>query len=290
MKNLSYGKEARPTPIIVLGWFSADIIKRTLISINLMEGIKPEIYFVENKSVNSNKIKKIIESTPNIKGYIQYKENFAANIWKTTLEYFFDKIDSEYVTLTDGDYMYGCNSMLNQYKYLDSQKDIGIISQRRSLVGVNSYWRELIVQYWNGGIINGEETDVYSRNIRNGFLLTTAKKSDWQTYIDTINAKTLKIETHAFGNPRAREYRCPLFFDTDMYNFFETVLGKKSIKIKIDPSYHLTDEEHNDPDSEYNKAKGQFGYESSWSTYQNDPDFYHNKFYPDGSLKYKVII
>ena len=114
MKNLSYGKEARPTPIIVLGWFSADIIKRTLISINLMEGIKPEIYFVENKSVNSNKIKKIVESTPNIKGYIQYKENFAANIWKTTLEYFFDKIDSEYVTLTDGDYMYGCNSMLNQ--------------------------------------------------------------------------------------------------------------------------------------------------------------------------------
>ena len=50
MKNLSYSKEARPTPIIVLGWFSADIIKRTLISINLMEGIKPEIYFVENKS------------------------------------------------------------------------------------------------------------------------------------------------------------------------------------------------------------------------------------------------
>ena len=84
--------------------------------------------------------------------------------------------------------------------------------------------------------------------------------------------------------------RVALFFDTDMYNFFETVLGKKSIKIKIDPSYHLTDEEHNDPDSEYNKAKGQFGYEGSWATYQNDPDFYHDKFYPDGSLKYEVII
>ena len=290
MRDLVYNKEVRPTPIIVLGWFSADIIKKTFLSINLMEGIRPEIYFVENKSVNSNKIKRIIESTPNIKGYIQYKQNFAASIWKITLEYFLDKIDSEYVTLTDGDYMYGCNSMLNQYQYLDSQKDIGIISQRRSLVGVNGYWRELITQYWNGGIINGEETDSYSRNIRNGFLLTTARKSDWQTYIDTINARTLKFETHAFGNPMAREYRCPLFFDTDMYNFFETVLGKKSIKIKIDPSYHLTDEEHNDPDSEYNKAKGQFGYESSWSTYQNDPDFYHNKFYPDGSLKYKVII
>ena len=161
MRDLVYNKEVRPTPIIVLGWFSADIIKKTLLSINLMEGIRPEIYFVENKSVNSNKIKRIIESTPNIKGYIQYKQNFAASIWKITLEYFLDKIDSEYVTLTDGDYMYGCNSMLNQYQYLDSQKDIGIISQRRSLVGVNGYWRELITQYWNGGIINGEETDFY---------------------------------------------------------------------------------------------------------------------------------
>ncbi len=280
----------KKTSIIVLGWFSPSIIRRTLSSINLLEGINAEIYFVENKSINSKEIEKIVRSNKNVKGYIQFKENFAANIWKITLEHFFNQIDTEHVTLTDGDYMYGCNSMLNQHDYIDSRKDVGIISQRRNLVGVNGYWRELITQYWNGGIIDGEETDFYSRNIRNGFLLTTAKKSDWQTYINAVNSQTLRFETHAFGNPMAREYRSPLFFDTDMYNFFEMVLGKKSICIKTDGAYHLTDEEHNDPDSEYNKAKGSFGYENSWGSYQGNPDFYHNKFYPDGSLKYEVII
>lgn len=290
MEKLIHEKKVEPTPIIVLGWFSPSIIKRSLLSINLMEHIKPEIYFVENKSINSDKIKEIVTSTPNVKGYIQFKENFAANVWKITLEHFFKQIKEEYVTLTDGDYIYGCDSMLRQRELFSKDSLIGIVSQRRSLVGVNGYWRQLITEYWDNGRINNEENDYYSRNIRNGFLLTTARKSDWQTYINTINDKSLKFETHAFGDPRVREYRCPLFFDTEMYNFFENVLGKKSISIKIDGAYHLTDEEHNDPDSEYNKAKGEFGYQNSWGSYQENSDFFHNKFYPDGSLKYEVII
>ena len=278
------------TPIIVLGWFSPSIIKRSLLSINLLEHIKPEIYFVENKSINSDKIKEIVTSTPNVKGYIQFKENFAANVWKIALEHFFDQIKEEYVTLTDGDYVYGCNSMLRQREFFSKDPLVGIVSQRRSLVGVDGYWRQLITEYWDNGRMHNEENDHYSRNIRNGFLLTTARKSDWLVYIDSINKQKILFHTHVLGNASIRQYRPPLFFDTDMYRFFEIVLQKKSISIKIDGAYHLTDEEHNDPDSEYNKAKGEFGYENSWGGYQENPGFYHNKYYDDGQLKYEVII
>ena len=54
--------------VIVLGWLTPEIIKRSLASINRLENVNPKIYFAEQRSKNSDKIKELILSTPNVEG------------------------------------------------------------------------------------------------------------------------------------------------------------------------------------------------------------------------------
>ena len=128
----------RKFSVIVLGWLSYDIIKNCLRSINLLEGVSPQIYFAENKSKNSDKIKELVLNTENIKGYIQYKENFAANTWKVTLEHFLPKIEEQLITITDGDYIFDVDAMDTQYALFEKYNDVGITSQKKSYLGLHA--------------------------------------------------------------------------------------------------------------------------------------------------------
>jgi hypothetical protein len=282
-------------PIVVLGWLSYDIIKACLTSINLLEGINPQIYFVENKSKNSDKIKEMVLSTNNIKGYIQYKENFAANAWKTSLEHFLPRIKEEFVTITDGDFIFDVDAMTTQYELFKKDSEVGITSQRRSFVGLHGVGHKAInvkiaydmwINQYNPTIIS----PFLRRGIFNSILLTTARKSDWQHFIDRINHRDILMSTHALDNRAEEQYRSPLFADADIYRYFEIVLGKKSLIYSGMPAYHLTDEHSKDPASEYSIEKEKFGYERSWGDYGNNSEFYHNKFYPDGNLKFDEIV
>ena len=289
------GGEKRNCPIVVLGWLSCDIIKACLNSINLLEGVNPQIYFVENQSKNSDKIKELVLSTPNVKGYIQYKENFAANVWKTSLDHFLPQIDEEFITITDGDYIFNVDAMTSQYELFDQDDQVGVTSQRRSFVGLHGIGHKpnsikLVYDIWIGQNTTEVISPLLSRCTFNSMLLTTARKSDWLKFIDCIQNRHVTMSTHALANRNEEQWRPPLFADADLYKFFEIVLTKKSLVYSGFPAYHLTDEHDVDPKSEYSIEKEKFNYQKSWGDYENNYEFYHNKFYADGSLKFTEII
>ena len=80
-------------------------------------------------------------------------------------------------------------------------------------------------------------------------------------------------------------------------------MQKKSFIIESDPAYHITDERDHDSNSEYSKLKKEnryldpsendlgFSFVSvdHFEEYENDVDYFHDKFYEDGSLKYNII-
>ena len=284
----------RNFPIIVLGWLTPDIIKRCLASVNGLSGVNPQIYFAENHSVNSQDIEELIAKTPNIKGHIRMKENHGASVWKIILDHFFQNIDEEFVTITDGDYIFDVEAMEKQYELFDKYDDIGIISQRRSLLGMDKRMKWMVL----GGYASSNREDERNykisqsrRSTFNGMSLTTARKKDWQAFIDCVNNRHISFETWSICQPGGQpEYRPPVFWDTDLYPFFETVLNKRSFVIEETPSYHITDEYENDTESEYYKEKHRYGYRASWEAYLNDLEYYHSKSYPDGTLKYEIII
>lgn len=285
----------RKFPVIVLGWLSYDIIKNCLRSINLLEGVSPQIYFVENKSKNSDKIKELILNTENIKGYIQYKENFAANTWKVTLEHFLPKIKEQIVTITDGDYIFDVDAMDTQYSLFEKYDDVGITSQKRSYLGLHAKGASFksirnCYNVWE----SQKNQHIINHSLRgghfNGMLLTTARKTDWQKFIDCVNRRDILMTTTSLNDARKEEYRPPLFWDGDVYRFFELVLGRRSLIVQSFPAYHLTDEYAIDPNSEYSIEKEKFNYEKSWDNYQEDFEYFHNNHYFNGELKFDIIL
>lgn len=301
----------RPFSVIVLGWLEPDILRRSLASINRLQRVKPKIYIAEQQSKNSNQMKDLVLSSKNVEGYIQMKENWAAASWKIIMEHFLPQIDDEFVTITDGDYIWDFYAMDRQYDLFQTYEDIGIVSQKRSLLGVSGYWKQAIMQGHTMATIpdkrNAEAAygEVGAARISiNGMNLTTARKKDWEKYIDIINNKSISFGTHRIGEPWVPEYRPPLFWDVDLYPFFEKVFKKASFVIEENTSYHITDEYENDPKSEYAIEKKVYGsaednregkfdgesYHSHWRDYQKDPDYFHNKFYDNGELKYEVIV
>lgn len=288
----------RNFPVIVLGWLSYDIIRNCLRSINLLEGVNPQIYFVENKSKNSDEIKELILNTENIKGYIQYKENFAASVWKTTLEHFLPKINEELVTITDGDYIFDVDAIDTQYALFEEYDNVGITSQKKSYLGLHQQnarredvrgWYEGLEAHRNQRIIN----PFLRRGIFNGLLLTTARKTDWQKFIDCVNRRDILMACDVLLPVRdasKSDYRPPLFIDGDLYRFFETVMGKQSLIVQAFPAYHLADEYDMDPNGEYSIEKDKFNYEKSWGIYAENFEYYHNSRYPNGELKFDIIL
>ena len=285
----------RNFPVIVLGWLSCDVIKSCLRSINLLEGVNPQIYFVENKSKNSDKIKELILNTENIKGYIQYKENFAASVWKTTLEHFLPKINEKLVTITDGDYIFDVDAIDTQYALFEERDNVGVTSQKRSMLGIHS---ALVDPQDMENSITAREarenqdttTPFLKRGTYNGVLLTTARKTDWQKFIDCINRRDILMGTVKLGDASTEEYRPPLFADGDLYRFFETVMGKQSLIVQAFPAYHLADEYDMYPSSEYSIEKEKSNYAKSLSLYAENFEYYHNSRYPNRELKFDIIL
>jgi len=95
--------------IVVLVFSEVDIIKTSFDSIHHEHF---DYFIIENKSINSNKIKEYFlekkDKFSNIVGYIQFEENISA----TAIDCFLKDFESfikqyEYLTITDGDfYMY----------------------------------------------------------------------------------------------------------------------------------------------------------------------------------------
>jgi len=283
--------------IIVLGWLTPDIIKRSLASINRFQNVNPHIYFAEQHSKNGNEIKDLVCSTPNVKGYIQMKENWAAASWKIIMEHFLPHIDDEFIAITDGDYIWDYYAAEKIVKTFNFYSDIGLVSQKRSLLGISRYWKGMVLQGMNQGTMPDERNakepwanEGMTRCLINGMNLTTARKSDWQKFITCINENNPSFGTHRIGEPWVSEYRPPLFWDVDLYPFFETVMHKSSFLLEEDLSYHITDEYENDLESEYSKEKKNYGYHGHWRDYQDDPDYFHSKSYPSGELKYEIIV
>ena len=285
----------RNFPIIVLGWFSCDIIRDCLRSINLLEGVNPQIYFVENKSKNSDKIKELILNTPNIRSYIQYKENFAANTWKVTLEHFLPKIEEKFITITDGDYIFDVDAMDTQYALFEKYDNVGITSQKRSYLGLHAKGNSFesvrhCYNAWEAQMNQHIISPSLKRGVFNSMLLTTARKTDWQKLIDCVNRRDILMATTSLNNAAEAQYRPPIFWDGDMYRFFEIVMGKQSLIVQTFPAYHLTDEHAMDPNSEYSIEKEKFNYEKSWSNYQENFEYFHDDHYPNGELKFNIIL
>ena len=107
--------------------------------------------------------------------------------------------------------------------------------------------------------------------------------------MEIINSKRISFETTSLGEHWIRQFRPPLFWDMDLYKFFETVFQKSSFLVEENASYHITDEYENDPESEYSIQKKEYGYYSSWKEHEMNSDYYHNKFYDDGELKYHIV-
>ena len=320
-------------PIIVLGWLEADIIKRCLDSVDELEGVNPHIYFVENYSKNSDKIKSLILSVPNIKGFIRIKENQGANAWKIVMEYFLQCIDEEFVTITDGDYIWDRHAMERQYEAFSTYPDIGVMSQRRKTtcpqlsgtafkvpihievnLGADGIWRTLDGKQYLEPAFEGadDERSVHpitekgmTRCVINGMNLTTARKKDWEIFIDVVNKRNITSspiwldgngEPNPYsgmvqdGVPSRLPHRPFVFCDIDFYTFMEEVLSKASFIVNDHPSHHITDEYENDPESEYSKEKKSCGYDQGFRDYFADPNSFHDKRYPNGELKYEVIV
>ena len=286
----------RNFPVIVLGWLSYDIIRNCLRSINLLEGVNPQIYFVENKSKNSDKIKELILNTENIKGYIQYKENFAANVWKVTLEHFLPQINEEFVTITDGDYIFDVDAIDTQYALFGKHNNVGVTSQKRSMLSIRS---ALINPQDMENSITARETrenqdttiPFLKRGTYNGMILTTARKTDWQKFIDCINRRDILMSTLELDDARTGDYRPPLFVNEDLYRFFEIVMEKQSLIVQAFPAYCLTDEHIMDPSSEHSiEARNRDYSKVSRDSYQENFEHFHNSHYPSGELKFDIIL
>jgi len=185
--------------------------------------------------------------------------------------------------------------MDTQYALFEKYDDVGITSQKRSYLGLHAQstppqdvrrWFEESEARKNQDVINPS----LKRGVFNSTLLTTARKTDWQKFIDCVNRRDILMATVAMGNDKKEQYRPPLFCDADIYRFFEIVMGKQSLIVQAFPAYHLTDEYTMDPNSEYSIEKEKFNYEKSRDSYQKDFEYFHNSCYPNGESKFDIIL
>ena len=297
----------RNFPIIVLGWLDVSIIKRCLSSINMMHNVNPQIYFLESLSKNSEEIKELVLSTPNVKGYIQMKENFAWRFWLVAMEYFVPLIDEEFISITDGDFVFDCESIQKQHELFDKYEDIGVVSQRRSTLWMKKDLKDLCKE--DIGYFERDERNSkpwggvgISRCTLNQLCLVTSRRQDWKTCLQLIRDQSHTWGTSIPGRGEVK-WRSPIFCDFDLFRIFDNIMQKKSFIIESDPAYHITDERDHDSNSEYSKLKKEnryldpsendlgFSFVSvdHFEEYENDVDYFHDKFYEDGSLKYNII-
>jgi hypothetical protein len=291
------------------GWFSPTIIERCLNSFSAIEYLKPEIYFYEGKSIHSGEIEKIVTANRNVKGYIQLKENFMTGAGFLAFEHFKRNFNKKYMIVTDGDLIISSTSVRDQINLFETLDRVGLISQQKILLGYQSDSRRAMNNYFEG--TTRERHEDYDRVTNAGGNVMVMETQDVLKFRNAVYNKELLLWTEEPFTEIAQK-RLPIWMDLDMSRFFEAVLEKQTLRYKKELCYELTSEEYNvggapwtnpliKPRSEYLKTKFRDGnasthnnhYADRWKKYANDWDFRdycHESYYPDGHIKYDIII
>jgi hypothetical protein len=297
-------------PILMTGWFSPSIIERCLNSFSAIEGVMPRIYFHESGSINSNKIKPVICANPNVKGYIQFRDNYLAGASLLAFDHFQENFDEEYMVVTDGDLIISSTSIMNQIKIFEEEHNIGLVSQENMLLGYQSADRKAMQNYFNYTTEN--EFENFKEVTNSGGCAIMMRTKELTRFRNNVFNRDIKYSTEEPFS-EAPQYRPPIWMDLDMSRYVKNVLKKRVVKYTKELCYELTSEEYNvggtpwrnphvRPNSEYLKEKFSTGnastyknsYADLWRRYANDGNFAqycHSKYYEgDKDLKYNVIL
>lgn len=98
--------------VVFLAFENFDIIKTSFDSIKIADA---DFFVIENQSQNSNIIKEYFLNQ-NLKGYIQFQENAAANAMNIFIRDYYDLLSEyDYITFTDGDiFCHNINDTFNE--------------------------------------------------------------------------------------------------------------------------------------------------------------------------------
>ena len=294
------------------GWFSPTIIERCLNSFSAIEGVKPEIYFYEGKSIHSDQIEKIVTANRNVKGYIQLKENFMTGAGFLAFDHFKRNFNEKYMIVTDGDLIISSTSVGDQINLFETLNRVGLVAQQKIMLGYQSDLRRALNNYFEG--TTTERHADYDRVTNAGGNVMVMETEDVVRFRNAVYNKEFLLWTEEPFTEIAQK-RLPIWMDLDMSKYFEAVLEKQVLRYKKELCYELTSEEYNvggmpwmpwtnpliQPRSEYLKAKfaGEVAggndnhYANQWKKYANDwdfKDFCHERYYPDGRIKYDIII
>lgn len=229
---------------VLLTFYFNEILERCL------EGLLPEknridVSVIENSSVNSNSIRKVVDSYKE-KGLVKNHFIFDKNIGTNAFEIAFDSnlldLDYEYITVTDGDLIPDKGWLDEQLKILNQCSEVFSVSSDLYYHNAPHRLRSEIMKI---GIKS--ENEMYNERLA-GWWLKTFRIKDWKDFL-------------AF-----RKKHKIFFHDRSAYDYAKFYKDKKSVLTINSKSYHLTWDYAN---AEYLQLKKSLGEVSKHSWYQN---------------------
>ncbi|MCL2923056.1 MAG: glycosyltransferase family 2 protein [Trichodesmium sp. MAG_R04] len=216
---------------VLLTFYFNEILERCLAGL-LPEKNRIDVTVIENSSVHSDAIRKVVDSYREkglVKNYFIFEENIGTNAFEIAFDSNLLDLDYEYITVTDGD-------LVPDKEWLDEQ--ITILEKYPEVFSVSSdlYYNNAPHPVKTGvsKIAIESENEIYKERLA-GWWLKTFRRKDWQDFVNYRKANNI------------------YFHDRSAYDYGKIKKNMKSVLAKSFKSYHLT---WDYVDQNYLKMKG----------------------------------
>ncbi|MDJ0515290.1 MAG: glycosyltransferase family A protein [Trichodesmium sp. MO_231.B1] len=243
-QNIEIPRNKKLVHCVLLTFYFNEILERCLEGL-LAEKNRIDVSVIENSSVNSNAIRKVVDLY-RYKGLVKNHFIFEENIGTNAFEIAFDSnlldLDYDYITVTDGDLIPDKGWLDEQIMILEKCPEIFSVSMPLHYDNAPPKQKEKTQE-----IPIESQNDLYQERIA-GWVLKTFKNYDWKNFL-------------AF-----RKKHKIFFHDRSAYDYGKFYKNKKSVLTLNSKSYHLTWDYAN---AEYLQLKKSLGEVSKHSWYQN---------------------
>ncbi len=230
-QSLETPKNKKLVHCILLTFYFNEILERCL------EGLLPEkdridVSVIENSSVNSDAIRKIVDLYKDkglVKNHFLFEENIGTNAFEIAFDSNLLDLDYEYITVTDGDLVPDKGWLDEQITILEKCPEVFSVSMPLYYDNAPPKRKEKAQK-----IPIESQNDLYQERIA-GWVLKTFRNYDWQDFL-------------AF-----RKKHKLFFHDRSAYDYGKFKRNMKSVLAKNFKSYHLTWDYVNE---DYMKMKG----------------------------------
>ncbi|MDJ0557166.1 MAG: glycosyltransferase family A protein [Microcoleaceae cyanobacterium MO_207.B10] len=243
-QSLETPKNKKLVHCILLTFYFNEILERCL------EGLLPEkdridVSVIENSSVNSDAIRKIVDLYKDkglVKNHFIFEENIGTNAFEIAFDSNLVDLDYEYITVTDGDLVPDKGWLDEQITILEKCPEVFSVSMPLHYDNAPPKQKEKVMK-----IPIESENNFYKERIA-GWVFKTFRTSEWKDFL-------------AF-----RKKHKIFFHDRSAYDYAKLYKNKKSVLTLNSKSYHLTWDYAN---AEYLQLKKSLGEVSRHSWYQN---------------------